>query len=174
MSAQQRGGDSAAGLEPGDAPRDERAAALRRERRRAGRERTVVVGGSHLGRDIAQRLSSGGDVHYVDHDAVAVDRAAKDHQATHLADLTDRRALAGVVGDASLVVVATQRDATNLLVAQHCRTAFDVSRLLVVVADPRNHDIYPADVERVCAADALSEAVAVAVDDVTETDAVDA
>ena len=120
---------------------------------------TVVVGGGQLGRSIARRLAGTGRVHYVDRDQLTVERAAREHPATHVVDLTDRRALATVVEDATAVVVATPHDATNLLVAQHCRTVFDVPRVVVVVADPRNRDIYPPDVERVCAAATLSDAV---------------
>jgi Trk K+ transport system NAD-binding subunit len=122
----------------------------------------VVVGGGQVGRLIARRLAGGGRVRFVDEDEAAVDRAATRHEATYLADLRDRRSLAAALDGATHAVVATGRDATNLLVTQHCRT-LGVPVVVAVVADPRTHDAYPPDVVRVCAAAAVVEDVVAAV-----------
>lgn len=123
----------------------------------------LVIGGGQVGRLLASRLYPGRPVHYIDSDATAVDRAARRHDATFVADLTDGSALAAVAADVGTagvdVVVATPQDATNLLVAQHCRASLEASRVLVVVADPRAHDVYPPAFERVCATTALTDAV---------------
>jgi voltage-gated potassium channel Kch len=126
----------------------------------------VVVGGGQAGRLLARRLSDGRPVHYVDDDPTAVERAARRHESTYVRDLTDRSTLVGLLAGASHVVVATPRDATNLLVAQHCRAA-GVARVVVVVADPRNHDAYPPGVTRICAATTLTDAVVAAFGDDT-------
>jgi uncharacterized protein YbjT (DUF2867 family) len=124
-----------------------------------GSSRAVVVGGGQVGRLIARRLALESPVHYVDEDSVAVERAARRHDATHVTDLTDRDALTAVVDGADRVVVATPRDATNLLVAQHCLSVPDAPQVVAVVADPRTHDAYPPPVVRVCAASTLVEAL---------------
>jgi siroheme synthase (precorrin-2 oxidase/ferrochelatase) len=126
---------------------------------RVPESRAVVVGGGQLGRLIARRLSADLPVHYVDDDVPAVERAARRHEATHVADLTDGAVLAPILDGASLVVVATPRDATNLLVAQHCLRAPGAPQVVVVVADPRTHDAYPPDVVRLCAASVLVDAL---------------
>jgi Trk K+ transport system NAD-binding subunit len=120
--------------------------------------RVLVVGGGQVGRLLARRLAAERPVHYVDVDRHAVERAARRHEATHVPDLTDRDALVAALDGASSVVVATPDDATNLLVVQHCRSAPAVQRVVVLVADPRIHDVYPTDVVRVCAATALVDA----------------
>lgn len=120
----------------------------------------VVVGGGQVGRLLARRLAADRPVRYVDDDRPAVERAARRHDATFVRDLTDRHSLAGVVDDTSHVVVATSRDATNLLVAQHCLSTLCASRVVALVTDPRTTDAYPPGVERVCATTALTTAVA--------------
>jgi Trk K+ transport system NAD-binding subunit len=125
---------------------------------------TTVVGGGQVGRLIARRLLPDRPVRYVDDDRAAVERAAGQHEATYVRDLGDRDALAAAIDGDSVVVVATSRDATNLLVAQHCRAA-DVPRVVVVVADPRTYDVYPPGIERICATTVLTDAVVAALAD---------
>jgi Trk K+ transport system NAD-binding subunit len=132
--------------------------------------RAVVVGGGQVGRVLARRLIADRPVHYLDDDRQAVERAMGRHDATHVDDLTDRASLAAVVDETAHVVVATGSDATNLLVAQHCRAALAAARVVVLVADPRTFDAYPSGVERVCAASILVDAVVATLDEPPSTD----
>lgn len=59
-----------------------------------------------------------------------------------------------------MVIVATESDGRNLLLAQQLRTRFDVGRLVVVVNDPRNRSAFDLSrVHVVCVATVLGAAV---------------
>lgn len=126
--------------------------------------RTVVVGGGQLGQLVAQQLVEGGtdavrSVHYVDDDDRAISRAARHHEATLVGDLTSKHALEPIDDGTTAVVVATPSDASTLLVVGHLKASFEVPRIVAVVRDARNRDVYPPDVECVCATTLLAAAI---------------
>jgi trk system potassium uptake protein TrkA len=64
------------------------------------------------------------------------------------------------VAAASTVIVATESDSRNLLIAQLVRVRFDVPEVVVVANNPERFDlIVEAGHEAVCATSALSEVV---------------
>ena len=123
-----------------------------------------MVGGGQFGCLVGRQLTETGagavqGIHFVDTDSAAISRAAREHEATLVDDLTSRHALEPVVDGATTVVVATPSDATTLLVVGHLRASFEIPRIVAVVRDPRTRDAYPPDIECVCATTLLAEAV---------------
>ena len=76
-------------------------------------------------------------------------------------DPTDVRTLeAAGIGNASAVVVATDSDSRNLLIAQVVRTRFEVPKVVVLANDPDRLDTFTeAGHHSVCATAALSDAL---------------
>ena len=124
--------------------------------------RTLIVGGDHVGGQLAVRLADVDAVQYLDDDPVDATEAGVVGRDV---DITDRRQLERVgLDDVETVVVASERDSVNLLVSQLIRTSFDVDRVIVRINDPRNRDLFEATgVETVCVADALARALEAAV-----------
>lgn len=124
--------------------------------------RTLIVGGDHVGGQLAVLLADVDAVQYLDDDPVDVTEAGVVGREV---DITDRRQLERVgLDDAETVVVASESDSVNLLVSQLIRTSFDVDRVIVRINDPRNRDLFEATgVETVCVADALARALEAAV-----------
>jgi trk system potassium uptake protein TrkA len=115
-----------------------------------------VLGGGRVGEAVAERLSADG------YPTSLVDES---YDSSGLSgtrgDPADVRVLeeAGLSG-ASTVVVATQLDRRNFLIAQLVRSHFDVSRVLVLANVPERSDsLAEAGHETVCATTALSEAL---------------
>jgi len=128
--------------------------------RREQDHRVLVVGGGQVGRRLAGRLAATHAVHHLDTDPNVV-QAGGPHAASHAPDLASPAALAatGVTGD-DAAVVATGLDSRNLLVVQQLRTRLGLERLLVVLEDPRNREVFDLPgVEVVCAGAVLSSAV---------------
>ena len=77
------------------------------------------------------------------------------------ADVTDPRSLAlAGLSDAELVIVASESDARNILLAQILRTTFGVTDVVVRLTDPRNANAFEdIDVETVCMASTLTDAI---------------
>ncbi|WP_158237472.1 potassium channel family protein [Halegenticoccus soli] len=124
---------------------------------------TLIIGGGHVGFALAERLGSRpGSVLLIDTDAGVVERARKRGIEARRVEFTDVNALRNAgVRRTDVAVVATDRDAVNLLVAQLLRTRFDVDRVLVCVNDPRNREPFEElGIDTVCRADTLSRALA--------------
>jgi len=115
-----------------------------------------VLGGGHLGAAIVRRLREDG------HTVVLVDESNELSETPVLrGDPTDVRVLEEAeVAAASTVIVATESDSRNLLIAQLVRVHFDVPEIVVVANVPERLDlIAEAGHEPVCATSALSDVV---------------
>lgn len=115
-----------------------------------------VLGGGHVGAAVARRLHENG------HAVTVVDETLGLTELPGVAaSPTDVRALeAAGLSEASTVVVATQRDRQNLLVAQLVRAHFDVPEIVVLANTPDRHELIASvGHEAVCATTALSDAL---------------
>jgi len=115
-----------------------------------------VLGGNHLGTAIARRLQAEG------HAVALVDETHVPDDVPGLCgDPTDVEVLETArVEEASTVVVATSRDSRNLLVAQHLRSQFEVSEVIVLVHTPdRCETLADTGHEPVCVTSVLSNAL---------------
>lgn len=116
-----------------------------------------VLGGKHLGSAVARRLRADGH-------PVRVVNESYDRSDTLgvRGDPTDVRTLeAAGVATASTVVVATESDSRNLLIAQLVRACFDVTNIIMLTNIPDRLDVFrEAGHEPVCATSALSDALA--------------
>lgn len=115
-----------------------------------------VLGGTHLGVLVAERLQTAGrPVSLIDetHDPAEIPGVRGDPGDVRVLDD------AGVT-DAAMVVVATRDDGRNLLIAQLVRTTFGVSDVHVLVNRPdRTEVIAAAGHDPVCATTVLADAV---------------
>jgi trk system potassium uptake protein TrkA len=120
-----------------------------------------VLGGSHLGVAVARRLLANGDtVTLVDELSPREHRDLPETAVVH-GDPADTAALeeAGL-GNDSTVIVATQSDSRNLLIAQLVRINFDDPDIVVLTNAPDRLDpIEQAGHESVCATSVLSDAL---------------
>lgn len=128
-----------------------------------GRTRTrsgaFVVGGGRLGQRVANRLTEAGEtVTFVDR-TPSVDTAPG--QSVELVEAFDGSSLEAVgFDDASTVFALTDRDATNLLVAQLARSRFGVERVVVRVNDPDRAPAFDGvDVDTVDAEAVLADGI---------------
>jgi trk system potassium uptake protein TrkA len=115
-----------------------------------------VLGGGPLGVSIARRLEAEG------HTVRLIDDARDPDEVSGIqADPTDVGALeADGIADASAVVVATDEDSRNLLVAQNLRARFDIPDIFVLVHVPDRCELFEeVGHEPVCATTVLSEAL---------------
>lgn len=120
------------------------------------RSSQFVLGGDQVGLAIAERLQAAG------HAVTVVDEGYDDAGVPGVAGPpTDVDLLAeSGLATASTVVVATQSDARNFLVAQLVRVHFDVPRVVVLAHDPDRHSaLAAAGHEPFCVPTALSETV---------------
>lgn len=116
-----------------------------------------VLGGSHLGTAVAQRLRSNGYAVSVVDGPVDPAETPGPHENPANPQLLEE---AGV-GEASTVVVATRSDSRNLLIAQLVRAHFDVPQVVVLANAPDRLDVFTeAGHEPVCATAVLSDALA--------------
>lgn len=122
----------------------------------ANQERHFVLGGGRIGVAIAEQLQDEGHpVTIVDEECGTTDVPAIDGKPTDPDQLTD----AGL-DRASSVIVVTQSDARNFLIAQLVRTHFDIPRTIVLVNDPaRLNPLAEAGHEPLCVPSALSKTV---------------
>jgi trk system potassium uptake protein TrkA len=121
-----------------------------------GQERHFVLGGGRTGVAIAEQLQTDGHpVTVVDEECAATDVPAVEGTPTDLDHLTEAE-----LETASTVIVVTQSDAQNFLIAQLVRTHFDIPRIIVLVNDPERLDpLAKAGHEPLCVPSALSETV---------------
>jgi Trk K+ transport system NAD-binding subunit len=124
-----------------------------------------VLGGGNLGAAIAERLRrEGHTVTTVDvptrlTDELSAARGDDDQRIVGDPRDVDLLAAAGVE-TASSVIVATQSDARNFLVAQLVRVNFDVPRIVVLVHDPtRTEPLADAGHEPLCVTATVSETI---------------
>jgi trk system potassium uptake protein TrkA len=126
----------------------------------------VVLGGGHVGAEVARRLRAAG------HTVTVVDEMHDPaDQSGVRGDPTDRRTLerAGIT-DATTVVVAMLDDGRSLLVAGLVRAHFGVSDVRVLVQSPdRCPLVADAGHEPICATTALSDAVVADLERLRET-----
>ncbi|UPM42168.1 NAD-binding protein [Halocatena salina] len=124
----------------------------------------VIIGGSAVGQTLAERLHTDrNEVVFVDENAHASEQAEKRGIDTHL--IEDIRSVISVdsldVDGTSIIIVATERDSTNLLIAQLVRNQFGVRRLIVRVNDPRNWSMFTdLGFDAVCSTGVLATALA--------------
>jgi NhaP-type Na+/H+ or K+/H+ antiporter len=129
--------------------------------------RTIIVGGGRVGRALAERLENRGEfVVVVEDDEAELAKVRSAGYTVHEGDGTEGDVLrkAGI-GDAKIVVAATQDDDANLLVCQLARSKFGVELVYSRVNDPDNVDAF--DTLDVTAVDSPT-ATAVAIDDEIE------
>jgi trk system potassium uptake protein TrkA len=118
-----------------------------------------VVGSSRETRALAVHLAERFDVTFVS-DRPSLFAGLPDGVETHQDSLDGASALAAAGLEADAAVVATDRDRTNLLVAQQLKTAAGVEQLIVRVNDPERADVFAAvGVETVSLADLMLPAV---------------
>jgi trk system potassium uptake protein TrkA len=116
----------------------------------------VVLGGNHVGEAVARRLQAAG------HAVRVVTEAPRETALPSVegdpAELSTLEEAA--VADAGIVVVATDTDARNLLVAQLVRANFDVPHVYVLTNQPDRVDtVDAAGHEPICATSAIADAV---------------
>lgn len=131
------------------------------EPRGGGTGDQLIVGGSHLGRRLAERLHENGKtVTFLAEDPNTVERALAAGLNAERIDITDLQSLRGVGLDhAETAIVASDSDSGNILTAQLIATAFDIERIIARVNDPRNHSAFDdVDTETVCTTDVLATA----------------
>jgi trk system potassium uptake protein TrkA len=112
-----------------------------------------VLGGGHVGEAVARYLGEAG------HTASLVDDSHESSVVpSHSADPTDVRALTETgIGPGSTVVVTTDDDGANLLVAQLVRVHLDPDRIVVLANSPETVSLLEdAGHEPICATTALS------------------
>lgn len=122
-------------------------------------ERVYVLGGEQVGYRIAYQLAHDGfTVHTIDR---SIPADLPDGMTGAETPSLDAAALAeSEVDRATVVVVAGDDDAENLLLSQLARTRFDVERIVTLVNDPRRTDAFESlGVEVVDVSAVLGEAV---------------
>jgi len=107
----------------------------------------IVVGCGRVGSSVAKRLArEGWDVTAVDETEAALSRLGEDWRGGfvvgHGMDL--KTLTAAGIEDADAVIVATDGDNTNIVVAQVAQRRFDVPRVVVRLLDPYRADFYTA------------------------------
>jgi Trk K+ transport system NAD-binding subunit len=124
----------------------------------------LVVGGGRVGRRLSTRLAAARPVHHLDTDPTVV-AGPTPHEATHVPDLAAPATLGMAAEGGELAVVLTGEDGRNLLVTQQLRLRIGLERVIVVLADPRNRDVFDLPgVETICAGATLVDAVASSLD----------
>jgi len=107
--------------------------------------KAIVVGCGRVGSALAKRLHSAGwEVAAVDESEEALERlGAKWPGELHIGHGMDTAVLeAAGIGSADLVVVATDGDNTNVVVAQIAMSRYEVPKVAVRVHDPAGADFY--------------------------------
>lgn len=121
----------------------------------AGEATHYILGGAHVGIEIAEQLQAAG------HRVAVVDDS---YESSDIPGFTGDPATVDVlvrsgVDSASTVVVATHSDHRNLLIAQLVRARFDVPRVIVFVHDPDRASLFAdAGHEPFCVTTALGAA----------------
>lgn len=124
---------------------------------REGESNYVVLGGGPIGSSVARRLHADNyTVHLVDESKESTDIPGFRGDPANVRDLEEAD-LSGV----STVIVSTQSDRRNLLIAQLVRANFDVARIVVLTNDPERQELFEAaGHEPVCATTAITSAIA--------------
>lgn len=120
-----------------------------------------VLGGGHLGVAVARRLLANDDsVTLVDELSPSERRNLPETAVVH-GDPTDIAVLEETgLGNDSTVIIATQSDSRNLLIAQLVRINFDDPDIVVLTNFPDRFDsIEQAGHEPICATSVLSDAL---------------
>jgi trk system potassium uptake protein TrkA len=127
---------------------------------------TTIIGGGHVGRELSERLVEREvSVAFLEEDAAIVEQTDGGVDARET-DVSDVRSLSNAgVERARTVIVATESDSRNLLIAVSVRTAFETDRLIVLVNHPQNVELFEdVDADVTCS----TRAVATALEDVYE------
>ena len=112
---------------------------------RARKNYTVIIGCGRLGANLASALSDeGSDVKIIDRDGGAFRRLAPSYGGLSVvADGADLDALkAAEIENASAVIAVTNRDNTNIMVAQIARDLFHVDNVIARLYDPERESVY--------------------------------
>lgn len=123
--------------------------------------KTLVIGGGDVGRVIAERLDDlPVSVWFADPNPQVIARADENGLSADETTITDGSELrARNVTDASVVVVATDSDSTNLLITQLLQVRFNGLRIVVRVNEPQNQSAFTdLGVETLPSADVLAAA----------------
>ncbi|WP_224338156.1 NAD(P)-binding protein [Haloprofundus halobius] len=123
---------------------------------------TVVIGGQDLGQELSKRfLEQEIAVVFLDDDTATIERAIKGGIDAHKTDISDFQALSDAgLDQAHTVIVATDSDSKNLLIAQLLRVKFKTDRIIVLVNHPQNLDLFDElDVEVINSTQALTTAI---------------
>lgn len=124
--------------------------------------KTLVIGGGHVGRIIAEQLDDlPVSIRFADPNPQVIARATENGLPADETDITDGTELKNRnVADASVVVVTTDSDSTNLLIAQLLRVRFDGLRIVVRVNEPQNRSAFSSlGVETICSTEVLAAAL---------------
>jgi len=126
-----------------------------------GPRRALVVGGGHVGRLLAERLAADYEVTFVATAPEAVERARDSNvTARHVHEISAGALERVGAVEASIAIVASRADGSNLLAAQLLRTRFGVDDVVMLVNDPDRVDsLGTLDVEVVCVSDLLATGV---------------
>ena len=106
---------------------------------------TIVIGCGRLGANLANTLSDeGGNVLIMDKNKVAFRKLSQSFGGLAVVgDGTDFDALSEAqIGKASVVVVVTNNDNANVMIAQIAREVFHVARVIARLYDPEREYIY--------------------------------
>jgi len=127
----------------------------------SGPPRALVVGGGHVGRLLAERLAADYEVTFAATTPDALERAdASDVTARYIPEISASTLERVGAGEASIAIVASRADGSNLLAAQLLRTRFGIGDVVMLVNDPDRVDsLETLDVEAVCVSDLLATGV---------------
>lgn len=119
-----------------------------------------VVGGCHVGREVASRLASRGMTVHLHDPAPPADLPAnlQVHESPEMeAESFDDSGL----NDEAILLAINPSDSTNFLHAQVARTRFDVDRVVARVNDPNRISAFEAaDIEAIDCTEILGQAIA--------------
>lgn len=123
---------------------------------------TVIIGGKRVGQKLSERLCAQDiAVVFLENDSVIVEQATNVGIDARETDISDVRALSDCrLNRAQTVIVATEDDSRNLLITQLLRVEFEPDRLIVLVNQPQNLDLFDElDVEIVNLTRVLTAAI---------------
>ncbi len=124
--------------------------------RREGQLFVVVIGCGRLGSLVANRLSfRDHHVTVVDQRSGAFDALAPEYSGFRLeGDATEFATLREAdIGQADVLIIATENDNINLMVGQVARKIFNVQRVIARVSEPRREEVFSElGIETICPA----------------------
>ncbi|WP_227377585.1 NAD-binding protein [Haladaptatus halobius] len=123
---------------------------------------TIIIGGQHVGQKLSERLLAQEiAVVFLEDDSATIEQALNVGIDAHETDILDIQSLSDTgLEQAHTVIVATDSDSKNLLIAQLLRVTFDTEHLIVLVNQPQNLEpLDELEIETVCSTQALTTAI---------------